>query len=142
MVDLTRSSQFLLMDRKELRKSERCAVEKEVDIETGREMESGHRGWKEPLDGSSVRDEKKMNKWREDLGKNSYETRKAKVITHKAPRRYLGSRPYTQTYEHYKYYGFAGCGATTSYACNPKLHHLKVLEPDLEEMQLQIMATI
>lgn len=33
-----------------------------------------------------------------------------------------GSRPFHQDYRHYKYYGFAGRGARTSWAFNPKYH--------------------
>ncbi len=31
-----------------------------------------------------------------------------------------GARPFHQDYRHYKYYGFAGQGAKTSWAFNPK----------------------
>lgn len=31
-----------------------------------------------------------------------------------------GSKPFTQDYRHYKYYGFGGKGAKTSWAHNPK----------------------
>lgn len=54
--------------------------------------------------------------------------RRVQVTTHVAPQRYEGTRPYTTNYSHYKYMGYAGQGAKTSWACNPKLVQLNVLE--------------
>lgn len=55
------------------------------------------------------------------------ECRRVHVTTHRAPQSYEGTRPYVQTYGMYKYHGFAGCGAKTSYAKNPKIDALKLL---------------
>lgn len=53
------------------------------------------------------------------------EWRRARVVTYEVPTaRYgyaeAGARAYTQDYRHYKYYGYAGKGAKTSWAANPK----------------------
>ncbi len=59
------------------------------------------------------------------LGEDEVSWRVARVQTYVAPPHPLGfasggAKPFHQDYRHYKYYGFAGRGAKTSWAYNPK----------------------
>lgn len=58
--------------------------------------------------------------------------RKAPAVHFRAPKTYTGSRPFHQTYSHYKYYGAAGMGAKTAHAVNPKIARLKLTAADNE----------
>ncbi|CAG9463796.1 unnamed protein product [Pedinophyceae sp. YPF-701] len=134
-LEVTRSTQFMLHGRDKLQAHNRTARTTTVDLVTGREVDTGIRGIKQPLEGHILEERREAEAWRKEMSK-AKSTRKATVVTHRAPRRYHGTRPYHENYQHYKYFGFAGRGATTAYAHNPKLRALKVLEADLEELVL------